>query len=259
MNEVAHIYNNLFRYESKAKSSSYPIHKKLKFEDNLTLLDFILDKVSFNAGECVLDAGCGTGHTLIYLSQKHDIFGTGISISQNEVEFALKEVKRLDLKERIKIRLKNYDDGLSDKYDKIICIESLKHSRNFRNTIENILYSLAKGGTLIIADDFVVDKSNLSRRHNKLWEAHASNNLKDLLTIKQYFDDVDLVTYNLSKYVATKSQWFLNILRLIIHLATFLSNGKIKRNLETYLGAILLELLYKKQLAKYYVLIINKR
>jgi len=258
MNEVADIYNNLFRYESRAKSSSYPIHKKLKFEDNRTLLDFILDKVQFNVREYVLDVGCGTGHTLFYLHQSYDIFGTGLSISNDEVEFARKEVDRLELKDQIKIKLDNFDNDLSENYNKIICIESLKHSQNLMSTIENFIMNLSNGGTLIIADDFFVEQNTSSRKHTELWQVHAINELKNLLNINQFFDGIEIDSYNLSQYVPTKANWLLYLLILIIQLAIFLSYGRRKRNLKTYLGALLLEQLYRKKFVEYYVLIINK-
>lgn len=259
MNEVSHIYNNLFRYESKVKSSSYPIHKRLNFEDNRTLLDFILDKVQINEGEYVLDAGCGTGHTLFYLNQKYDIFGTGISISKNEVEFACNEAARLISDGNLRFQLMSYDEQLPGSYDKIFCIESLKHSVNLKSTIHGLLDSLLKNGTLIIADDFLLEDTTDTNRHKQLWQAPGFGSLHQLKEIIHDLGQFHIDEYELTEQVPIRSPLQSILANSMASIAVCFTNNGLKRNLITYKGALLLEKLYKNKLAAYWILIIKKR
>jgi len=114
MKEVVHIYNSLFRFESRTKTINYPIHKKLKLKDDDDLLAWIFQKVEFLEGDNVLDAGCGTGHAIFYLSRKFGTVGTGISISEDEIDFATKEAKRLNLSNKIHFLLKDYTSVFLD-------------------------------------------------------------------------------------------------------------------------------------------------
>lgn len=259
MKELSSIYSSLFRYESKLNRGSYPIHKRLKFKHDQNLLDFIMDKVQFKAGENILDAGCGTGHTLFYLSKKHQILGTGISISKDEIEFAKRETARLQLAQNLHFQLMSYDEQLPGLYDKIFCIESLKHSNNIKGTVDNLLNSLLKDGTLIIVDDFLLKKTNNTDRHRKLWASPGFGTLKQL---KDVIDDIghfDIEAYELTEQVPTRPLPQILFTQTMVTVAAIFSFKHLKRNLKTYKGALLLEKLYNEKIATYWILIIKRK
>ena len=53
----------------------------------------------------------------------------------------------------------NFDALLEEKFDKMIAIESLKHSLNIETTLNNLIASLKPNGILVIADDFLIKNS----------------------------------------------------------------------------------------------------
>ena len=259
MREIANIYNSLFRFESMTKVVNYPIHKKLKFGHDDGLLDWINKKVEFLKDEHVLDAGCGTGHALFYLCKNNDISGTGISISENEVDFASREAKRLNLSNRIHFFLMNYNEKLPGLYDKVLALESLKHSQNLVETLNNLLGSLTEGGTMVIADDFLNSDSVNAKKHMDLWQAHSFTTLDRLMDIILNFGDFDVDAHDMTKLVPTKSSTMLQFANKIVDAVFVFTFNRMKRNLKTYKGALLLEGLYNKKRAKYLVLIIKKK
>lgn len=258
MKEVSHIYNSLFRYESKMKQGNYPIHKKLRFDDGRNLLDFITDKVQFKNGDYVLDAGCGTGHTLFYLNEKYRIKGTGISISEVEIAFARQENIRLKSTGNLQFQLKDFNETLPGLYDKIFCIESLKHSNVIKATIQNLLNSLDENGTLIIVDDFLLEESAGTEIHRQLWQAPGFSQLQQLKDIIQDCGHTNVDTYGLTRYVPARSLFQLSLANSMVNVALFFTSNEMNRNIKTYKGALLLERLYKKKQAGYWLLIIKR-
>lgn len=259
MSEVANIYNNLFRFESKVNQGSYPIHKILKFKGEKNLLDFIIDKVHFNKGEYVLDAGCGTGHTLFYLNKVIEIFGRGISVSIEEVSFANRENERLKSTGNIQFDLMDYDEPLDAKYDKIFCIESLKHSSNLEHSLINLLNTLQENGSLIIAEDFLAEDSSKSTEHKELWQAPSFCSLVELKSIIGNLKQFDIVEYELTDRVPYRSVFKMTIAKILVNILTIFPFSKFNTNLKTYKGAILLEYLYKMNQVSYWILIIKKK
>ena len=259
MREIANIYNSLFQFESRIKIVNYPIHKKWKIGRDDGLIEWINTNVEFLEDEHVLDAGCGTGHSLFYLCKNNGISGTGISISEDEIEFANRESARLDFSNKVQFRLMNYNDYLAELYDKVLAIESLKHSHNLAQTLHNLLGSLTEGGTMVIADDFLASDSVNAKKHIELWHGYSFTTLDHLKDIIGDYGDFDVHTYDMSKLVPTRPMVILRFTINLVDAATMFTFNQTKRNLKTYKGALLLEKLYKKKRARYFILIIKKK
>lgn len=259
MREVANIYNNLFRFESKSNVVNYPIHKKLKFGHDDGLLDWISAKVEFHKDEHMLDAGCGTGHSLFYFCKNNGISGTGISISDDEIKFAKSESERLNLANRLQFRLMNYNEDPPGQYDKVLAIESLKHSDDLEETLRNLLASLTLNGIMIVADDFLTAETVHAIKHKNLWQAHSFTTKDHLQNIIQKYGKFDVKIYDLTELVPTRSSTSLVFARTLVDIAVVFPFKRMKRNLKTFKGALLLEGLYKKKQARYYVFIIKRK
>jgi len=259
LSEVANIYDSLFQFESRRKGANYPIHKKLKFGSNDGLLDWISKKVEFHENDQVLDAGCGTGHSLFYLREKNNFSGLGISISGDEIESANHESERLNLTGKIEFCLMSYNAKLPGMYNRVLAIESLKHSYDLMETLSNLLGSLAPNGQMIIADDFVISDSVRVLQHKKLWSAHNFTTINNLEDIIHECGEFDVEIHDLTNLIAMRSRFSLDITILLVDLISLLALKRIKRNLKTYKGALLLEKLYKKKQVGYYIVIIKNR
>jgi cyclopropane fatty-acyl-phospholipid synthase-like methyltransferase len=215
--------------------------------------------VQFHENDHVLDAGCGTGYSLFYLCEKNNLSGLGISISGNEIESANLESERLNLAGKVEFRLMSYDAKLPGHFNSVLAIESLKHSNDLLETLSNLLGSLAPNGQMIIADDFVISDSVRVLRHKELWSAHSFTTIKHVEEIIQECGEFEVEIHDLTKWTAMRSRFFLYLAKMLTDLIASLALRRIKRNLKTYKGALLLEELYKRKQVGYYILIIKSR
>jgi len=259
MVDVGNIYDNLYDYESKNRDSYYQVHKQLRFENPQNdIVDFIMDKVDFDSGNMVLDAGCGTGYTLLRLAAEKKVRGLGISLSKKEVNHANAIKKKMYLSDEIRFKVASFDDALDIKYDRIIAIESLKHSSNLDHTLQNLTRSLKESGILSIADDFVINTSKSLKEHIKLWQAHSFTSLIEFKRIINRIGNFEINTYDLTDKVPRRPAFKLKLLLQIARIAGFITLGELKNNLKTYIGGLLLEMLYRKKDISYNMLIIKK-
>lgn len=255
MNEVANIYDNLFSFESKKKGQSYPIHKKLKFDHFKSIPDWLISEIEFNDGDRILDVGCGTGYTLFTLNQSKSILGKGISISPKEIAFANAQNESPNLT----FEVQDFDMQLPiGEFDKIIAIESLKHSKDIKALIDNFSKHLSSNGIIIIADDFIINDNESLKRHKEYWKADSFCTLEVLKSYLKKSDTFDLRTLDLTDKVPSRSSLSLLLLIGFFSLLKFITLGNSNRNIKTYLGGLLLERLYALRKVNYNVLIAKK-
>jgi cyclopropane-fatty-acyl-phospholipid synthase len=89
-------------------------------------LEMICRKLRLKPGERFLDIGCGWGGLLCHAVQNYQVEGHGVTLSQEQFDFAVEKVKRLGLEDRIRIELRDYRE-LSGEYDKISSIGMYEH------------------------------------------------------------------------------------------------------------------------------------
>jgi SAM-dependent methyltransferase len=261
MTETKDIYDNLIRFESKGrKGIPYPVHKKLvRPFGNLNLLDWLITVVSFSKDDYVLDAGCGTGYTLFYLYKLYHIKGMGISISPDEVEYARMYAQKKDIDKILIFELDNYDNHRSVPYSRILCIESLKHSNNIEISINNLLRNLNKRGTLLIIDDFIKQDDRRLKKHKLLWDSPAFDRIEKYTDIIHKNPAYQFITIDLSEFVPVRPVWKLNLRILLFTLFKQILLGINVRNINTYLGGLILEKLYARKKICYKAIIVENK
>lgn len=89
-------------------------------------LDMICRKLRLKPGEKLLDIGCGWGGLICYAAQNYGVSAHGVTLSQQQFDFATAKVKRLGLKDRVKVELRDYST-LDGTYDKIASIGMFEH------------------------------------------------------------------------------------------------------------------------------------
>jgi cyclopropane fatty-acyl-phospholipid synthase-like methyltransferase len=259
MTEISLIYDQLLDHEAKSKHSFYPIHKQIDFKgEEEDLVDWIISKVEFSSHHNVLDAGCGTGNTLFKLFKEKGTSGLGISLSIREIEFAENIISKGRFSDQLKFRKKSYDENLNDLFDRIIAIESLKHSNNIEISLRNLADHLSKNGILIVADDFLKASSKTSSKQKKLWNSPAFVSIKEYIAILQKLN-FNVQTIDLTDRVNPKPKMVLAILITGIKLFSKLLKGTTKVKLDVYLGGLLLERLYQRSEVTYNVIIANRK
>jgi SAM-dependent methyltransferase len=153
---VSQLYDRLCRFESdRERSSAYPVHKRLFFEDGEAsdIYDWILQAVELGDGANVLDAGCGVGFGTLKLAAAGNVNVTGISVSGHELERAREYAGKTAAAGNVVFRQCSFDALGDDRYELIVAVESLKHSPDIGSTLQHLTARLADGGELVVVDD----------------------------------------------------------------------------------------------------------
>lgn len=260
MNRVASLYDTLFSFESPKQNAAYPIHKQLNLgEVHADLLDWLMDEVRFTSVDQVLDAGCGTGFGLLKLVQETGVRGKGISLAEKEVAFANRAANQLGLHQKVQFEVADFNTKLTEKYEKILAIESIKHSEEIEIALSNFVEGLTNNGVLIIADDFVkVGEGNLLQKHKCYWHVpgfdHHTRTIGFLET-----KDMQVRQIEMTATVPLRPGRILSFLLFCINILLGLSRGGFRMQLEIYAGGLLLEQLYHQDKVGYYVIIAQKK
>lgn len=253
------LYDSLFDFESAKTLEYYPIHKKLKSvntEDEL--LDIILKEVRFSPNDIVLDAGCGTGNTLFKLTKYNQVSGLGISLSQKEIDFAEEYARKANLTHKVVFKKQSFEKPLESKFDKIIAIESIKHSNSIGKVINYLIEATNDGGIIVIADDFLLENSDLVEEHRKLWNVPGFCKLENTLKPFSANGNFNLRLIKLTHKVKVRPFFILQVIKFFTRFFYKITKGKFKTYCALYLGGILLEILYIKKKISYFVIIATK-
>ncbi|MDB6164730.1 MAG: Cyclopropane-fatty-acyl-phospholipid synthase [Xanthomonadaceae bacterium] len=96
-------------------------------------LDLVCRKLGLQPGMRVLDIGCGWGEALKFAAQRYGVSGVGVTISQEQAEFARDLCAGLP----IEIRLQDYRD-IDERFDRVFSIGMFEHVgvRNYHRYFE---------------------------------------------------------------------------------------------------------------------------
>ncbi|WP_366556115.1 cyclopropane-fatty-acyl-phospholipid synthase family protein [Aquibaculum sediminis] len=89
-------------------------------------LDLICRKLRLQPGERFLDIGCGWGALLCHAAQHYGVEAHGVTLSQEQFDFAQHKVAALGLQDRVTIQLEDYRN-LEGRWDKIASIGMYEH------------------------------------------------------------------------------------------------------------------------------------
>jgi len=115
-------------------------------------LDHICRKLQLAPGQRFLDIGCGWGALVIRAAQRFGVNALGITLSQNQYDYALAKIRELGLEGRCEVRLLDYRDVPEEGgFDKIASVGMFEHVglKNFPLYFGK-MYRLLKPGGLIM-------------------------------------------------------------------------------------------------------------
>jgi cyclopropane-fatty-acyl-phospholipid synthase len=90
-------------------------------------LELICQKLELEAGQRVLDIGCGWGSFAIHAAREHDVSVLGITLSEPQAQLASKRVQDAGLGDRVEIRVMDYRDVGEQRFDAIASIGMVEH------------------------------------------------------------------------------------------------------------------------------------
>ena len=89
-------------------------------------LDIICRKLRLEPGERMLDIGCGWGGLICHAAKHYGVKAHGITLSQEQYEYAKAKTERLGLSDRVTVEICDYADHQGS-YDKISSIGMSEH------------------------------------------------------------------------------------------------------------------------------------
>lgn len=91
-------------------------------------LDTICRKLGLRPGERLLDIGCGWGGLILHAAAQYGVHATGITLSENQAEYAQRRVCELGLEDRVEVRLQDYravEEPAA--YDAVVSVGMVEH------------------------------------------------------------------------------------------------------------------------------------
>ena len=85
----------------------------------------ILDSLSINKNDNILDIGCGWGQLAITAAREYKCNVTAITISQQQYDYVTSKIQNQKLESNVKVLLKDYR-AIDGKYDKIVSVEMIE-------------------------------------------------------------------------------------------------------------------------------------
>ena len=97
-------------------------------------IQHIIKKLNIQPNQKVLDIGCGWGSLAIDIAKSTNCEVTGITLSQNQLDYCLQKARKLKLENQVTFKLMDYRE-LDEKFDKIVSIGMFEHvGRKFYKT-----------------------------------------------------------------------------------------------------------------------------
>lgn len=113
-------------------------------------IDHILTKLRVQPGDRLLDIGCGWGALIMRAAEKYGAKAVGITLSQNQYEFAQERIAAAGLADRCEVRIEDYRD-VTGSFDRIASVGMFEHVglRNLRGYFTKVRELLAGNGAVM--------------------------------------------------------------------------------------------------------------
>jgi cyclopropane-fatty-acyl-phospholipid synthase len=127
--DVSNDFYKLWLDQQMVYSCAYFEHAGDSLEDaQSNKLDLICRKLHLQPGERLLDIGCGWGALVMWAARHYGVKAHGVTLSQNQYDYARQKIQEQGLERQITIELKDYRDIEGEEiYDKISSVGMFEH------------------------------------------------------------------------------------------------------------------------------------
>jgi cyclopropane fatty-acyl-phospholipid synthase-like methyltransferase len=183
-------------------------------------MHLVCRKLQLEAGERMLDIGCGWGTLARHAAREYAVDATGVTISKNQAEYGNARIRESGLADRARILCIDYRDIPAQKYEKISSLEMVEHVgvKNLVSFYEQVRELLADNGLFFLqwtglrrglrpedliwglfmnkyifpgADASLCPSAMLKAMEKAGWETHSVENVSAhyAITIKKWHDN----------------------------------------------------------------------
>ena len=149
-NNVSHHYDiseklyDLFLDDNRQYSCAYFKNENDSLEQaQENKMNHIIKKLNIKPNQKVLDIGSGWGTLAINIAQKTKASVTGITLSENQLEYSNNKAKEMNLGNQVEFKLIDYRE-LNEKFDRIVSVGMFEHVgrkfyKKYFNTVSKLL------------------------------------------------------------------------------------------------------------------------
>jgi cyclopropane-fatty-acyl-phospholipid synthase len=115
-------------------------------------LDYLCRKLRLKAGQRLLDVGCGWGGLALHAARRYGVKVTGVTLSQQQAEWASARVQEAGLADRVTIRLRDYRDLSGEEpFDAAVSVGMAEHvgGENLPEYFKTVYDLLKPGGVFL--------------------------------------------------------------------------------------------------------------
>jgi len=149
-NNVSHHYDiseklyDLFLDANRQYSCAYFKNENDSLEQaQENKMNHIIKKLNIKPNQKILDIGSGWGTLAINIAQKTKASVTGITLSENQLQYSNNKAKEMNLGNQVEFKLIDYRE-LNEKFDKIVSVGMFEHVgrkfyKKYFNTVSKLL------------------------------------------------------------------------------------------------------------------------
>lgn len=115
-------------------------------------LDYICRKLRLEAGQTLLDIGCGWGALVCWAARHYGVQAHGITLSEQQYAYAVERVQSEGLEDRVRIELRDYRDlPAAACYERVVSVGMFEHigAANFPVYFGTVKRVLKPGGLFL--------------------------------------------------------------------------------------------------------------
>jgi SAM-dependent methyltransferase len=206
----------------------------------------------------ILDAGCGLGGTMLDLAARLDGTSVGLTLSDSQRARATRAAAARGMSGRVDARVQSYDTPPEGPFDLILAIESLAHSADPAKSLAALAHVLAPGGLLVIVDDMpepqAVGSSDL-QTFKSGWHAPVVWRHADYVSAFAHLSLSMVADRDLTGESSVRTVPQIARMERLNRLLHAVAPHRWRVVLDSYLGGLALERLYRRGWMRYRLLV----